>query len=143
MIHPAKPSVFADYLLNPINVAFENQERGEKIILLLRQHLATQIWPVLFIVLMLLLPFVAMAILGSVVAIPTFFKLPKLEIIFILLTWYLIVFGLAFERFLLWYFNVYILTNERIIDIDFLGIAFKRISECRLVQVQDVTSATS
>ena len=57
----------------------------------------------------------------------------------ILLTWYLFTVGVALYRFIFWYFNVYILTNERVVDIDFRGILHKETSFAKLGQIQDVS----
>jgi membrane protein YdbS with pleckstrin-like domain len=140
---PHHPLAFTGFYLNPQNVGFQNQEQGEKVILLLRQHLVTQIFPLFFILIMIILPFLTIWVINSVVTLSNFINLTASEMFFALAVWYLIIFGLTFERFLLWYFNVYLVTSERIIDVDFFGIAFKRISECRLAQIQDVTSASS
>lgn len=54
--------------------------------------------------------------------------------------WYLFTFGFAFQNFLNWFFNLYIITNKRIIDIDFVGFLYKNISETSLDNIEDVTS---
>lgn len=131
------------FLKNPTKVGFEHQHSKERTILLLRQHLATQIVPIVFIFSLLILPLVIGLVLNLVEVDLKRFGITWIELFFALATWYLIVYGLALERFLLWYFNVYIVTNERIIDIDFLGIAVKRLSECNLNQIQDITFAVS
>jgi hypothetical protein len=46
---------------------------------------------------------------------------------------------LAFEKFLNWYFNVYIITTERIIDVDFISLLYKQVSEAQIAKIQDVT----
>ncbi len=143
MAVPNPNNFLASFWKNPTELRFESQQTGEKPILLLRQHPVTQIVPTIFIGILALLP------IGIGLGIRAFnldwllTAVSNLQVVLILATWYLIVYGLALERFLLWYFNVYILTNERIIDVDFMGIAFKRVSECRLSQVQDVTFAVS
>lgn len=53
--------------------------------------------------------------------------------------WYLLVVGYVFESFLTWYFNVFIVTDERIIDIDFYSMLYKRISAAKIDQIQDVS----
>ena len=52
----------------------------------------------------------------------------------------LITFAFAFEKAITWYFNVYIITDERVIDIDFNNLLNKRFSEAKLDAIQDVTS---
>lgn len=125
-----------DHILPTAN--FEGQDRDEKIILLLRQHPITQI-PAIFTVLVLTcIPFIYLFVDSLYLHFLSY--LPFKTSVFILIIWYLFLAGLAFERFLFWYFNVYILTNERIIDVDFLGVSAKKISETKLSQIQDISS---
>jgi len=70
------------------------------------------------------------------------FELPHPYPTALLLLWYLMTFAFGLERFLNWYFNVYIVTDRRIVDIDFNGLLYKNISECSHDRVQDVTYKT-
>lgn len=113
-------------------VRFETQALNEKIILLLRAHPITNV------------PWIVAAIAMAIV--PTFFRftplvgvVPDRFSLVIMILWYLITFAFVFEQFLNWYFNVYIVTDERIIDIDFVNILYKRVSETKLDKIQDVT----
>lgn len=56
---------------------------------------------------------------------------------------YVVIFGYAFQGFLNWFFNIYIITNKRIFDLDFTGFLQKTISEAPLENVEDVTSTVS
>ena len=47
---------------------------------------------------------------------------------------------IIFEGFLNWYFNVNILTNERILDIDFNSLLFKNIDIAGLDDIQEVNT---
>ena len=49
-------------------------------------------------------------------------------------------FAFTFEKFLSWYFNVNIITDQRVIDIDFNNLLDKKFSEAELSAIQDVTS---
>jgi hypothetical protein len=54
-------------------------------------------------------------------------------------------FGLAFLltfiwiNILNWYFNVGIVTNKRVVDIDFHGIIYKEVTVARLNKIEDIT----
>ncbi|MBI4991017.1 PH domain-containing protein [Candidatus Gottesmanbacteria bacterium] len=61
---------------------------------------------------------------------------------FFILGWYLITFSYIFINFLLWYFTVSIVTNERIIDIDFINLLNKKFAETRINRIEDVTMRT-
>lgn len=128
----------AVYAPNPEGVGFENQEKGEKLILLLRQHLVTQLLPFLEVIFLALVPFLAAPAVGLVRAnILTFLETGQL--FWILAFWYLFVLGFAFYKFIVWYFNVYLLTSERIIDIEFKGILSTETAYANLNKIQDVT----
>lgn len=43
-------------------------------------------------------------------------------------------------NFISWYFNVGIITNERIIDVDFHAVIYKEVTETILPKVEDVTA---
>lgn len=129
---------FAMFAPNPTGVYFENQESGEKIILLLRAHIVTLVPSVLLVFFLLLAPLFAPGVLNFL-QIDIGGVLSGAGTFLILLTWYLFTFGVALYRFIFWYFNVYILTNERVVDIDFRGILHKETSFAKLNQIQDVS----
>jgi len=88
---------------------------------------------------MLLVPFI-LSIIYAGIAVN---NLPTLssKLAFILnLFWYLLTFGFVFQNFLNWFFNVYIITNKKIVDMDFHGLLSKNVSEAPLRNVEDVTS---
>ena len=49
----------------------------------------------------------------------------------------------GFEKFLGWFFNVYIITDERVIDVDFYSLLYKQISDAGLDKIQDMTYRTN
>ncbi|HUV46755.1 MAG TPA: hypothetical protein VMW29_01340 [Candidatus Bathyarchaeia archaeon] len=53
--------------------------------------------------------------------------------------WYLLILSFVFDRFLSWFFNVYIVTDERIIDVDFISLVYRETSQVALDKIQDVT----
>lgn len=129
---------FATFAVAPRGVTFESQETGEKIILLLRQHLVVLVLPILTILILLVLPVFVSPVLSFLkLDIKTF--LSDIQILLLMVFWYLLVFAFSIYRFIFWYFNVYILTNERIIDFDFKGILSKSSSFAKLMQIEDVS----
>lgn len=143
---PHLPSVvtrnpLATFAINPTGVSFESEEVGERILLLLRPHIVTLIPPIIIVVFLIILPFF----------VNPFLNLTRLDLgnflttgrtFLILVGWYLFVFGYAFFQFLIWYFNVYLLTNERIVDFDFKGLLHRQISFAKLAQIEDVSPKT-
>ena len=129
---------FAIYAPNPEGVGFENQEKGEKLVLLLRQHLVTQVAHFLEVIFLALVPLVAAPAAGLVRGNILPF-LQTAQLFWVLVFWYLFVFGFAFYKFVFWYFNVYLLTSERIVDFDFKGILHMETAYANLNKIQDVT----
>lgn len=122
----------AAFVAHPDNLRFETQEKEEKIILLLRRHSITNVsWILISLVL-----FIAPAFVFE--WLPLGFLPARFQLI-VKLVWYLMVFAFAFERLLGWFFNVNIITDERIIDLDFPSILYKDTSETKIDQVQDVS----
>lgn len=131
--------ILAEFLPNPQHTSFENQEVGEKIILLLRAHIITLVPAILLILTLLLTPILVLAISSQLgFNLDQFF--PGSLFSLTVVSWYLFTAGYTFLRFLLWFFNVYLVTNERLVDFDFFGFLLKAVSETRLTKIQDVTS---
>jgi len=123
------------YLVRPRKIKFETQDKKEKIVIMLRRHLVTQIGAILLIIIMLLAPLI-LKIVPLLEFLPARFKLITI------LMWYLLVVAFIFEKFLGWFFNVNIITDERIIDIDFYSLGYKEVSEAKIDRVQDIGYVT-
>ncbi len=124
----------------PEHMKFETQGEGEMVILLLRRHFITNIpWVVLGIVL-LITPFYIFPAISVLGIIPSSF--PNSFIMFSILVWYTFTLGFLLAQYLSWYFNVSIVTNERIVDIDLTNLLYKTISETRISKIEDVSSHT-
>lgn len=126
----SESKIFFSYLTNP-KIKFETYEPTEKIILLVRSHPFTQIFWIINVFIILLFIF----IIDSVVI--TYFNYIQMFFINI----FAVVFTLSYIwfNFLNWYFNVGIITNKRVIDIDFFNVLYKEITVAQLDKIQDVT----
>lgn len=125
------------FAVNPTGVRFETQEDDEKVVLFLRQHLIVNVVWVLLTVLLIFAPTVVFPFILHFLPIPI--QIPVRYILVSTLFWYLATFGFALASFLRWYFNIYIVTNQRIVDIDFVHLLFKQFSEAKLNKIQDLT----
>lgn len=123
---------FASLVIRPKNVTFETQESKEKVILLSRRHFITNLKWILLVLVLFFLPWFLLRFL------PEYFNTLRYRSI-ILLIWYLATFSIAFEQFLRWFFNVNIITDERVVDIDFPSILYRDISSAKIDMVQDVS----
>ncbi|OGG13876.1 hypothetical protein A2773_03785 [Candidatus Gottesmanbacteria bacterium RIFCSPHIGHO2_01_FULL_39_10] len=131
--------LFSAYSFMPTGVRFDTQEVDETIVLLLRRHWITNLSWLITGFILLILPLFLFS-LGNITSIfPSFF--PPTFTSFIILIWYLLTFTFILTEFLLWYFNVSIVTQERIIDVDF-ALLYKVISETRISRVEDVSART-
>lgn len=124
------------YALYPEGVRFDTQTEEEQIILLLRKHWITNL-PWLFLTFFL---FFAPPIISPILLTRQVFPwVPANFFPVFAAIWYLLTFGFALVNFVVWYFNVYIVTNERIIDVDFLHLLYKQVSSTRVALIQDIT----
>lgn len=113
-------------------VRFESQNADETILLLLRAHPFTQlIW-------LLHIFFMGLILFGLNFLLPFF--LNPAEIIFFNIFFIVIIVSYAFFRFLGWYFNVGIVTDQRIVDMDYADVVYREISEAKLERIVDMTS---
>lgn len=120
------------FLVQPKNVYFDSQDSNERILLMLRKHVVTNVPWVTGVILGLLMPIVFTYF-------PVFIALPANYQIVSVMIWYLLIFGYAFEAFLGWYYHVFIITDERIIDYDFYSLLYKKVSKAKIDRIEDVT----
>ncbi len=128
--------ILSTVAFEPSRLRFEDQDPDEKIIIFTRPHLITNLKWFLLVILLALIPLFAFKLLN--------FSFVPLNFRFIgLLIWYLLTFAFAFERFLSWFFNVEIVTNKRILDVNIPNILFRDITQTPLEKIQDVTAETA
>lgn len=128
---PSTKTLWSFYI-SPNNVHFETQDPEEKIVLLLRKHPITNLWWIIVAVFLISVP----GFFDSYSFLPF---LPRGFHFVASLLWYLVTVAFILENFLSWFFNVYIVTDERIIDVDFHNLIYREISETKIDKIQDVT----
>lgn len=121
----------SSFCYRPDNARFETQDRNEKIILLLRQHPLVNVPWVLITLVLVFAPIV----LGYF---PLIDFLPERFQFISIIMWYLVVSAFVIESFLSWFFNIYILTDERVVDIDFHNLIYKEVSDAKISNIQEV-----
>lgn len=134
---PTKVGMFATYGERPENVHFDIQEPTEQIILFLRQDFITNVPWIFFSILLIALPIVFTVAENlsnmPLISIPANFS-------FVLLSfYYLFIATYIFINFITWFFNISLVTNLRVMDVDFADIIYKKVSETRLDLIQDVS----
>ena len=128
------------FALEPDGVRFETQQDEETVELFLRQHPIVNVPWIIGSIILLIAPPVLFPLLLTLK--PAIFVIPSGYIICATLFWYLATFGFILANFLYWFFNIYIVTNERLVDIDFYYLLYKRFSQAELVKIQDIAFTT-
>lgn len=122
---------FHSFCLRP-KIRFDGQNKKEEVILILRAHPITQIYWVIngFIL------FTILILLNFIL--PTF--LDYYRVLFFDIFGLMITFAYVWFNFLGWFFNVGMVTTERVIDIDFNNVIYKEVTIAMLRKIEDVTS---
>lgn len=124
-------SQFGSFVITPHKTRFESQDDNERIIILGRRHFITNI------------KWIALACFALFV--PMFWgEFPMVKALdintsFILsIVWYSALLFYVIQNFVLWFYNVYIVTDERLVDVDFFGLLYKNINVTQIGKVEDV-----
>ncbi len=129
------------FAVSPDGIKFETQESEETVVLFLRQHLVVMLGPALLVALLALAPVILFPFFFRYLTLPV--SVPPSYIIVGTAFWYVVTFGFALMSFLRWFFNIYIVTDKRIVDIDFIHLLYKEFSEARLDRIQDISYKSS
>lgn len=127
--------LFAAFCENPANVTFETQEQDEHVLVFLRKSK----W--------INLPWIVASLtLGAlpllIYLLRDFFAtfIPPINVVLVIIPiYYVFVILYAFSHFVTWYYNAALITDKRIIDINFHQIVLKDVAETKLALVQDVS----
>lgn len=122
----------SSFMSFPKGLTFLGKEKEENVILIVRTHWIMYVPHILFALLAFTLPFLFKLV------IPELSDNISLFIAFFLLS------GMVFLTVLIfalikWYFNVNIITDQRVIDLDFTSVLSHTSSEARLERIEDVT----
>jgi len=141
---------FSTFVPKPKGFRFEECDECEEIIIVLRPHWFTNIKWIFLCALFLVLPSIITFFNARFFNNELFFGLidnnnliPENYKSIGMFFWYLFIFIFGFESFLSWYFDVYIITDKRVVDIHFNNLLDKKFSEANIEAIQDVTSRVS
>jgi hypothetical protein len=131
--------LFSSFCKDPDGISFQSQEKDEKVLLFLRKDFITNTKWILIGIFLILLPL-------SLILSQQLFKnpLPFLTFNFyliIILFYYLFVAAYLYINFITWYYNVALITDRRVIDVEFSGLVYKDVATTKLSLVQDVSYA--
>lgn len=125
---------FSSSLVNPKVFTFAERDQDEEILLALRSHWINNLSWIIIAIFMAIVP-VFFTYFSFLNFFPVQYRFSAV------LFWYLITFISAFEKYLSWYFDLYVITNKRIVDIDFNNLLNKHFAEADLSMIQDVSSS--
>lgn len=116
-------------------VKFENQKEAEQVLMTLRAHPITLLPTVINSVILIILAFFSSFLLSQFLNPTQLFYLGLFSayVIFFYF-WFLLV---------NWYFNIGIVTNEQIIDVDFSPLTFRNVTRTELSHVEDISVKSS
>lgn len=135
-IKPRPLHVFSSLIRQPHGFSFFQQDKDEDIILFTRRHFATNLIWIILTVIALLIPMLLTLFLQSfILPIPPISL--SMKIIFILF-YYFIIIGFAFYNFIDWFYNIGIITQKRLIDIDYLRLTYIDVAITQLSEIEDV-----
>ena len=116
----------------PKELNFHGKEKGEQVVLIVRSHWIVTV-PYLFLaILIFVLPFVLASLM------PTFFSSIAL-LISLIITSLLVSLGIMVSTFVKWFYTVHIITDQRVVDLDFTSIMSHSMAEAQLEKIEDVT----
>ncbi|KKU95304.1 MAG: hypothetical protein UY27_C0023G0012 [Candidatus Gottesmanbacteria bacterium GW2011_GWA1_48_13] len=90
----------------------------------------------------MLLTIVMLVLPGILLATGIFAAVPGKFVLVGRLTWYLVTLMYAMERFLYWYYSVFIVTNERLVDIDFENLMYRTVTYANLNHIEEPAMMT-
>lgn len=124
-------SILGSFVLTPQNLKFESQHEGEEVIVIGRRHPITNLWWLAIVSFAVFIPTVWESF-------PLFQSVSALTVTKITILWYLGLLFYSIQNFLLWFYNIYIVTDERLVDVDFVGLLQKTVNVARFDDIVDV-----
>ena len=118
--------------VNPGKIKFASQEKDEEVLLLIRRHPITNLpWALAFVLMIFALP--AARHFQWLAPLPSNFQMV------VAFAWLALALAIFWGGFLSWFFNVNIVSNKRVIDIDFYNLIYREVTDAEVEKIQDVT----
>jgi uncharacterized membrane protein YdbT with pleckstrin-like domain len=124
---------FHSYNIHP-DIQFESQHSDEKVIVLVRRHPITFVPWIITSLMLFFIPFIVNVFLIQILSVS--------QVLFVNFFWFSAIFSYIFVNIISWLFNVGIITNERVIDIDYTLILNKEFTGTSIEDITDATART-
>jgi hypothetical protein len=118
--------------------SFQGQEPGEKVVMILRRHYFTILYPLSFILLLAFIPLAVQAAFETEIAMRNLGSFLSLASAL----WYLFLWLTAFYIITLYALNIVIITDRRLIENEQHAFFHRKVSELHLYRVQDIAVRT-
>lgn len=129
--------LFTSFSKNPEGVSFQNQEKNEKVLLFVRKDLITNLFWVVTSIFLIVAP-LFLGPISLLLKINLLF-FPLRLIVFFIIFYYLFVATYIYVNFITWYFNISLVTDIRVMEVELESLIFKDVSVTKLSLVQDVS----
>lgn len=134
---PSPMHFFTAFKEMPARVCFQTQEANEIILLFLRKSFITNIPWIFSAILFSLIPI--LFIYAIQISLAPLSSLPPNDAMVLIIFYYIVLATIVFINFITWYFNVMLITTERVIEVNFTDLVYKNIAETKITLVQDVS----
>ena len=136
-------NILSSFCQNPKGISFQTQKPQETIILFLRSHFLVNTPWIIFTVILVVLPLIITLFLPlfkiDFLSSPTVIRFTTVYVLF----YYLLIFSYIFISFLHWFYNVFIVSSERVVDIDYSDIVVHNLAITNLSHIEDVNYTQS
>ncbi len=120
-------------------IRFPGQHPGEIIVMIIRRHPISLLFYIVSVCIVAPAPFIFFAV--GPYFLPVLFISPIAELlIFIAIIFYLFLWIFIYVAIIDYYFDTWIITSERILEIDQKRLFNRTVSELKLIKIQDITS---
>lgn len=133
---PHNPAgLFASFVPYPEKIIFSRKSPNEEALLLIRRHWFTNLPWILTGIIGALLPLLTLFITFPITILP-FLTITVVRVLIAM--YYVFLSGFIFTEFASWFYNLGVVTSERIIDIDYENLTYKSIAAAELIDVEEV-----
>ena len=126
-----------------LSYRFPGQRPNEDIKFILRRHKVTMIVPLVYLFILAFLPLAFYALLIPY-TFSAFMRAPYQDIYFLFITiYYGFLWIIAFTEWIDYYLDIWIITNQRIMDVQQRGLFHRVVAELDLKRIQDIISTVN